>query len=122
MVNKLSPTLFARRCERLAPFDPRARDWRRLGCLEWLGVARSVRIDGRDWHPQRAAWTVYFGPVPSGMSLLPLCGNWRCCEREHLAIAAPPRGRPPRPLPISPLRAAAHPVVLDARRLAKRVR
>lgn len=59
------------------------------GCWVWaLRVDRHgyghFKMDGRSWLAHRAAYHVFVGAIPSGLTIDHLCRNTRCVNPEHL--------------------------------------
>jgi hypothetical protein len=89
MVNKLSPTLFARKCDRQPATGTEG--WRSVGCLLWRGSCQTsgygtVRAEGATLTAHRASWLVHNGPIPLGQHVLHHCDVRRCCEPAHLFL------------------------------------
>lgn len=61
------------------------------GCLVWIRGKTtdgygSVCINGKMDKTHRVAWTLAYGPIPSGMCVCHHCDNPPCCEPTHLFL------------------------------------
>lgn len=60
------------------------------GCWLWRGIKRGdygvMAINGRTRNAHRAAYALFVGPVPDGVSVLHSCQNKLCCCPDHLYL------------------------------------
>lgn len=59
-------------------------------CLEFTGPKAKgygdLTVNGVHWGAHRLAWTLAYGPIPTGLWVLHHCDNPPCCEPTHLFL------------------------------------
>lgn len=66
------------------------------GCWLWTGAVTpsgygKLKIGGRKgkfWVASRVAWSLHFGPIPSGLFVCHRCDNPPCCNPDHLFLGS----------------------------------
>jgi hypothetical protein len=65
---------------------------RKRGCWPWIGLRTD---EGEPYYlfrdtcvPRRAAWELFYGPVPGTIRVIPRCGNLDCVHPDHLGLAS----------------------------------
>jgi len=78
--------------DRQSSFESRLIPEPNSGCWLWFGMQRNGKAYGvfcwknKSLSAHRAAWEIYFGPIPPGMNVCHKCDVPMCVNPEHLFI------------------------------------